>query len=493
MDTGLAAATGASAVTASVASGTITVANPLADHHHDVQRALDMVRRTSCRSPGDTRFSPGFDLPPLTPELRLFLGASELAFAPVPDYRGRRLTLLDLMRNRRTRTTKTFASLVIVARAVRHIQRTGEPVMLLTPSSANKGTALRDAVLRALEAGLVGPQDLNVAVLVPAASRAKLWSSPLSVDPDLRQRNPVVVHPGDDPSAVKTLSRQVLDSCAPALRALSGTNLWYTLDLDNYMAADALRAFVEAEHLPPPGATGRLHVHAVSSAYGLLGHNLGHTLMAADRPTPATRYFLVQHLDTPDMVLSLYTGSTSRDRIPAYTYDRRAGLHRQSASPHFPATTLDPAEVLDRTFYTRRPSTAEAMSSLIRSRGGGGIVVSLHECLLRYAEVRALLAEAEVRLPADPRRLREWALVMAMTGLLNAIDRDLVAEGDDIIVHGSGCYADGDFDPIPGQHLHTDGDGAVLRRVICDAALSPVTPRVSSRKGGPMARIATAV
>ena len=35
------------------------------------------------------------------------------------------------------------------------------------------------------------------------------------------------------------------------------------------------------------------------------------------------------------------------------------------------------------------------MNAIIRRHGGGGIVVSLHECLARYPQIRALLAEAE--------------------------------------------------------------------------------------------------
>jgi Family of unknown function (DUF6002) len=469
-------------VSTSSTTGIVTVLNALAEHHDDVQRALRTVGGDRDRSRGEADlFAPAFEIPALTPELRLFLAASDLAFAPLGEYRGRRLTLLDLMRNPRTRTTKTFASLVIVARAVRHIRETGQPVMLLTPSSANKGTALRDAVLRALEVGLVGPQDLNVAVIVPAASCAKLWASPLSTDPHLRQRNPVVVHRGDHPSAVKTLACQVAGSCATGLRALNGTNLWHTLDLENYVVADAVRAFAEADRLPPPPSPGRLHVHAVSSAYGLLGHHLGRTLRGDAGSGPAARYLLVQQLDTPDMVLSLQAAPSSRGSVagvPAYDYDRRAGVYRQSSSPHFPAITLDPTETVDITFYTHRPATSAAMSRLISEHGGSGIVVSLHECLTRYAEARALLAEAEVVLPADPRRLREWALVMAMTGILNAIDRHLVGEGEDILVHGSGCYADADFAPLPAEHLHTARHAADLRRVVCDAALTPLPPDV---------------
>jgi Family of unknown function (DUF6002) len=482
-------------VSATAIAGVVTVVNALAEHHADVQQALHTIGRERHRTHGDTEFVPAFELPALTPELRLFLAASDLAFAPMGEYRGRRLILLDLMRNPRTRTTKTFASLVIVARAVRHIRETGQPVMLLTPSSANKGTALRDAVLRALEVGLAGPQELNIAVVVPAASRAKLWSSPLSTDPHLRQRNPVIVHHGGHPSEVKSLAHQVAGGCTSGLRALNGTNLWYTLNLENYLAADAVRAFVERDPLPRPPGRGRLHVHAVSSAYGLLGHHFGRTLTRDVEAGPPARYLLVQHLDTPDMVLSLPSASApgaDAAGVPAYAYDHRAGVYRQSVSPRFPATTLDPAETVDVTFYTHRPPTSTEMSRLIATSGGGGIVVSLHECLTRYAETRALLGEAGVELPADPRRLREWAVVMAMTGMLNAIDRGLVDEGEDILVHGSGCYTDGDYDPIPAHHLHTARDAADLRRLVCDAALTPVPPDVRGSTGAGMSGRSTA-
>jgi Family of unknown function (DUF6002) len=453
----------------------VTVSSALAHHRDDVQRALDVVGRTHRGSPHHSDFTPGFELPAATPELLRLLQASELAFSGMGRYRGRRLTLLDLMRNLRTRTTKTFASLVMVARAVRHIQRTGESIMLLTPSSANKGTALRDAVLRAIEAGLVSADQLRIVIVVPVAARPKLWASPLDADAGLRARNPVVVYPGDDRSGVKRLACEVADRCAPGLREPGGMRLWSTLHLDNYRVGDAVRAFAEAECLPSPPSPGRLHVHAVSSAFGLLGHHFGRAVLAGGEPTATARYLLVQHLETPDMVLSLYSGSTSREHIPAYAYDRASGLFHQASSPHFPATTFDPAESLESTFYTHQPATSDEMSALIRSRGGGGIVVSLHECLTRYAEVRALLAEAEVALPADPRRLREWSLVMAMTGVLNAVDRDLVDE-EDILVHGSGSYSEDDFEPIPAQHLHVARDVGDLRRVICDAALAAASP-----------------
>jgi hypothetical protein len=42
---------------------------------------------------------------------------------------------------------------------------------------------------------------------------------------------------------------------------------------------------------------------------------------------------------------------------------------------------------------------------------------------------------------------------MALTGVLNGIDRGLVPE-DDIVVHGTGSYGVADFQPIPAPHLN---------------------------------------
>jgi len=413
-------------------------------------------------------FGPGNELPPDSEELRRYFSASELAFADLGTYQGRRIRLLDLMRNPRTRTTKTFASLSIVARAVEYIRRTGERVMLLSPSSGNKATALRDAVLRAHESGLATPEQLSITVVVPAASRDKLWSSPLSENEPLRARNPVAVYDGAERADVKPLARALVDQYAGDLRERCGVNLWYTLDINNYKAADIVRAYAERDFLPP--ADGRLHVHAVSSAYGLLGHDLGaRQLAAAGHGEPSAHYFLVQHLDTPDMVLSLHFGSHSRANLPAYRYDERTGLHHQDSDPRFPATAFHPEENLDPTFYTRTPPTSAEINPIIAARGGGGIVVSLPECLERYPRLRAMLAPAEVVLPADPRELREWSLVMAMTGLLNAIDRGLVAE-DDILVHGSGSYHQGDFTPLAAGRLTPVADVEELAEAAVFAA-----------------------
>jgi hypothetical protein len=445
--------------------GQVVVRNALLRYEAEIRAVLAALDGPA--EPGQ-RFEAAYALPPPSAQLAGFFDASDIAVADLAVYAGRRLRLLDLMRNPRTRTTKTFPSRVIVARAVEHIRRTGERVMIVSPSSGNKATALRDAVLAAHEAGLATADQLAILVVVPATSRGKLWSSPLSADADARWRNPVAVYAGPRPDEVKALAAGLVDGLGPSLYQRCGIRLWYTLALDNYRVADIVRAYVEHDCLPE--AERRLHVHAVSSAFGLLGHDLGaRRLAAAAHCTPTARYFLVQHLDTPDMVLSLHFGSAARQSLPAYEFDPAAALYRQDADPRFPGTTSAPDEVLDPTFYTRQPATSAEMTALIRARGGGGIVVSRHECLQRYPLLRRMLAPAGCVLPADPADLREWSLVMALTGVLNGIDRALV-DSDDILVHGSGSYQAADFDPIPDPGLATVRDAGDLAELAASAA-----------------------
>lgn len=132
------------------------------------------------------------------------------------------------------------------------------------------------------------------------------------------------------------------------------------------------------------------------------------------------------------------------------TFTRRPdGRYVQHDDPSFPQVTDDPAEDLDSTFYSRQPATSPTMSGIIARHGGGGIVVSGRECRARYPHIRELLQPFGMRLPGDLGMLREWSLVMAMTGIMNAIDRGLVAAGSAIVVHASGSYSDGDFTPLP--------------------------------------------
>lgn len=435
---------------------TILLKNGLSHYQAELSQAMAVL------DPGDAvgeMFSPEFRLPESSPALEDFFSASEIAFTELSKYKGHSLRLLDLMRNPATRTTKTFASLIIVARAVRHIAASGDRIMIVTPSSANKATALRDAVYRAVASGLVSAGQLQITSVVPGVSTGKLWSSPLSEDVELLRRNPLVVHECTEPASVKDLATAFVVSHAERLRQKYGVRLWYTLGLDNYRAADMVRAFAERDLLPG-GCSTRTHVHAVSSAFGLLGHHLGHgaAVQAGGPSLPQARYFLVQHLGTPDMVLSLRHGSHDQANLPEYRLDPAVGLYRQDDDPHFPVTTYDPGEQLDPTFYTRRPVTSAQMDSIIAAQGGGGIVVSLHECLTRYGEVRALLSDADVTLPADPRRLREWSLVMAVTGTLNAADRGLLPDSDDVLIHASGSYSDQDYRPLPAALHSTAGD-----------------------------------
>ncbi len=431
----------------------------LTHYHDELTRVLaDAARRQS----GDG-FNPGWSLPPLSPQLESFFAVSDISAHPLEPYRDTRLSLLHLMHNPGTRTTKTFASLVIVARAVAHIQRTGEAVMIITPSSANKATALRDAVRRAHESGLATAEQLNIVCVVPSASRHKLWRSALTDDPRLRRRNPLAVLDTAEPGQVKALARAVADGEAQAVRARHGVRLWHSLDLANYVVADAARALFERDRLP---VSPRVHAHSVSSAFGLLGHFHGqqwHT--GREWPGTGAQYFLVQHLGTPDMVASLYHGRF--DYRPGWT--RRDGVLTQHADPHFPQVAYAPDEELDSTFYTRTPATSARMNEIIEVQGGGGIVVSLAECLERYPHIRRLLEPAGVVLPADPRQVREWSLIMAVTGVLNAVDRGLLDLAD-VLIHGSGSYHTGDYRPPEADQLHPIGSQEDLRDVVHAAA-----------------------
>lgn len=431
------------------------VDNALASYYDQIEQAAALCNARRAAHGGDG-FHPGFVLPPLDGGLIELFAPSRMALGELPAYRGRRLRLLNLMGNPSTRTTKTFASLLMVARAIHAINRDGQGVLIVTPTSANKGTALRDAVLRALKLGLADPSLLRIVTIAPESSLAKLWSSQLSEDPELRARNPVVLLRGDDPGAVKPAAVAVAEALRGVFQDDHRLRIWQTLDLDNYRIADAARAFFEDEQFPL-GASTRLHAHAVSSAYGLLGYRLGREVLTGgvrDSGRPPG-LFLVQHLGAPDMVLSLRSGSFSRTGLPAYSQDRSAGLYCQDTDPAFPSATYALEETLDGTFYTHRPATSDLVDPVVREDGGGGIVVSLYECLARYGEIRQLVDEAGVALPADPRRLREWALTMVCAGVLNAIDRDLISPEAEVVIHASGSYSEGDFTPFDRSHAAT--------------------------------------
>ncbi|HLX48823.1 MAG TPA: DUF6002 family protein [Streptosporangiaceae bacterium] len=439
--------------------------NLLADYYEMLPRAIAHCVPDPAPVTEPASFSPGFSLPELTGEVREFLAAATVAWQPLGEYAGHPVTLLDLSGNPGTNTTKTFASLLIVARAVEFINRTGEPIMIFSPTSANKGVALRDAVLRAIQAGLARPDQLRVAILVPEGSWPKLRSSPLATDRRLRALNPVFRYAGPGPEHVKQLGKDFVRSHAEELWRTLGLHVWYTLELPNYLVADTARAFFE-HAIAPAGLAGRprTHAHAVSSAFGLLGYHTGREVLEQAGLASATTRpgsLLVQHLATPDMVLHLLHGSFDRDNMPAFELDRSSGTYRQSADPHFPQVASDPGEVLDATFYSHCPATSPAMDEIIGRYGGDGVVVSRHECLERYPLLRDWFGHTQRPLPAAPGEVREWSAMMAVTGALAAIDRDLIKPDHDIVVHGSGWYTAADFtelDPAVAVTVAAPGD-----------------------------------
>lgn len=417
--------------------------NTISHYHSVIRRAAEKV--ASQRGHVGIAELP-FRIPEPDEMLRDFYAVSDISVHELDSVGGRRVTALNLMRNPGTRTTKTFASLSMVARAAQHIRDTGERIMIVTPTSGNKGTALRDAVARAYATGLATPAELRVLTITPADSLLKLRDCPLAVTTALRAANPAVVADVARPAQVKEIARGVVDAYL-ADPSVDGWRIWHTLDLDNYRVADVVRTCVEAEYRDQ-ATTGRpvWHVHAVSSAYGLLGYSLGCELLCAAHPG----FFLVQHLATPDMVLSL-----SGARLPRYRRDAGSGLWRQAVDPRFPQVADSAEESIDPTFYTQAPVTSAQIDALIREHGGGGVVVSKRECLERYDQVRELAAPLDADLPCDPAELREWALVMALTGLVIADERALVPPNTDIVMHASGCYTDKSLPPANPAHVRS--------------------------------------
>ncbi|PQP05668.1 hypothetical protein C5612_03260 [Pseudomonas frederiksbergensis] len=412
-------------------------------------------------------FEPAMKLPALDTRMQAFLSVATAQFFEMGCYRGIPLRLFDLRQNTNTQTTKTLASTLIVARAVRHIQETGDSILLFSPSSGNKAIALRDAVLRALKAKLVHPEQLRIVTLTPAQTIGKIRRTELYDDVRLRALNPVFVLDTASPEAVKVVGQQFkeLFNRNPA----GQLKLWHSLRLENYRFSDQARAFFDFEYGDAWDTDRKtVHVHAVSSAYGLLGYCSGIEVLKRYKKQVATPSFLlVQHLATSDMVQHLLDGNFEGASTPSYT-KASSGLWVQLESPHFPAATWSPNEILEPTFYTHLPPTAVEMTGLVKANGGSGIVVSLYECMQRYSECSQLLADTPVRLPADPRDLKEWSLVMAMTGCLNAIDRQLLVGMDGCTIHASGSYCRGDYEVMPSDGLSLISGAEEMMQILCN-------------------------
>ncbi len=206
------------------AAGSATVSNALISNYAGLRAAGQLVAAE--RVPGGKpagELSVPFDLPAPDAALTSFFDVSDVGLTEIDD----RLYLLDLMRNPQTRTTKTLASAVMIARAARHIRQTGERLLLLTPTSGNKGTALRDAIARAYQTGLVSPAELRIAMVVPQVSAGKLRDSPLSADEALRTASPVMVadvaRPATSRGSAATPWRGARTKCSPRRDSGSGT------------------------------------------------------------------------------------------------------------------------------------------------------------------------------------------------------------------------------------------------------------------------------
>jgi hypothetical protein len=384
-------------------------------------------------------------LPPTPPEdIRDYLAVAEMRW--LPAHRGAPFAaVLDLRSDSETQTTKLFPSLLMVARAVNHIRTTGEAITIVTPSSANKASALRHAVELAFESGLVDSAGLRIISVVPRIALPKFRSSGLVADEALRTAHPLFVYDSEDPADVKLLVRDAMAAYEREGGGRRVRRVWQTLKLDNYAAADAVRADFENDVAPP--SADRIHAHAVSSAYGLIGYGRRRARLAhGGVMTRKAGYLLIQHMFTSDMVRAL-TG----EGVPVYENRGGAG-HTQDTSPHWPSVVDDVSENMEATFYTKNPPTAAEMRTLANDHFGTGIVVSRRECLDGYDSARDDLGRMGIGLPLDPGDLREWAAVMGWTGCERAVRRGLLPPDDEVVLHCSGSYAATDYTPL------ADGD-----------------------------------
>ncbi len=439
------------------AAGGLDPASSLLTRYYGGLRAAAAVAEESRPTTRSDGFSPALVPPPFDDRLACLFAPATAAVVALTGLGADGLSVLDLTRDAETRTTKTFASLMMVARALDHIRRTGERILILVTTSGNKGQALRRSVAHAYACGLCTPDQLRVLMVAPAASAPKLRRSALSDTAALAAANPLVLFDGGAPEAVKAVGQRFVARYADQVEQRFGLKIWFTFDAINYVAVDAVRAFFEFELMRELGAPlARYQAHAISSAFGLLGYHLGRRVLrmaglASDQVEPG--YIVVQQLARPDVVVHLRHGDFVPDGVPAYTVCPQTGFLCQDRDPHFPSKTFAADEFIDATFYARTPATAAPMTALIRDHGGTGLVVSLAECLERYPLIRRQLTATGIELPEDPRQLAEWATVMVMTGVLNARARGLVEEKAPVLVHASGSCRTDEVSPIAPDSL----------------------------------------
>lgn len=416
--------------------------NSLAFYYKEIQDLLFKGKDDFRLNFQNDDFNPGYELPQLDDRMLNFLNCSDVSWTEIDDYKDVNITILNMTKNKETQTTKIFASLIMVARVVEYIKRSGNSVTIITPSSANKAMALREAVFRAINFGLVSAEKLNIVSVIPVNSAKKLRASGLNDDVYLNELNPILIFDGE-----KTVKELVSDfnKRYGADIISSGRKIWYTLSLENYIYADSVRTMIEMDFIKY--VPERIQAHAVSSAYGLLGYNYG--LKYLENKTQRNlkeKYFLVQHLYNPDMVLDLYYDSFSRENGPEYSQESD-GLYYQNDNPYFPYVTSDTQEMLDTTFYSLKPATSKQMKEIIHNNGGGGIVVSEQECLLRHKEIKELLgaSNVDIILPESFYDINERSFSMVFTGVLNAIDRGLITKNESVLIHATGMYCKNDY------------------------------------------------
>ncbi|MCB5908847.1 DUF6002 family protein [Streptomyces pinistramenti] len=84
-----------------------------------------------------------------------------------------------------------------------------------------------------------------------------------------------------------------------------------------------------------------------------------------------------------------------------------------------------------------------------------------------FDAARSLAASVGITIAADPRAIREWALVKALTGVFIARERGLLPMATDVVVHASGHYADELLAPLREEHIvRADTAGALAKAVL---------------------------
>src|SRR2546423_14831227 len=111
----------------------VDIEAPLLSYYPILRLVAELITlRRQGRS--EDQFVPAFALPVLDRELARFLQQPSIGLADLTSHRGRRVVLLDLMRDPGTPTTKTPPSTPMVLRALNHLRSTAGPALTRTPT-----------------------------------------------------------------------------------------------------------------------------------------------------------------------------------------------------------------------------------------------------------------------------------------------------------------------------------------------------------------------